>query len=136
MVSRFDEKLPILEGRAKKKTVRLGVCAMGPVADGDKLVWMQVWVWQQNGKKVVAASGTGGEHLGAHERSPREKLPFTSEKGWMIQTQLEKDSEQFTRGKPALAMALAVVEHADGSRDVQEWSQAVAISARRGYRPK
>ena len=128
MVSRFDEVLPILED--EPGGVRLGVCAMGPVADGDKLTWMRVWVWQHDGKRVAAASGTSGEHLGG-AKSSNEKLPFTPKKGWMIQTELEPGSQQFSAGKPALAMAMAMVKHADGSKGVEQWSQAVAISG--GY---
>jgi hypothetical protein len=128
MVSKFDEVLPILKDKAGG--ARLGVCAMGPVADGDKLTWMRVWVWQQAGKRVAAASGTSGEHLGGRTSS-KEKLPFTDKKGWMIQTELEPGSQQFSAGKPALAMAMAMVKHADGSKGVEQWSQAVAISG--GY---
>jgi len=130
MVSRFEETLPILTGKAPKG-VRLGACAMGPVADGDKLTWMRVWVWQLNGNKVAASSGTSGEHLGGPKKTKREKLPFTPEKGWMIQTQLEPGSAQFAKGKPALATALAIVEHADGSTGVEHWSQAVSMRALR-----
>jgi hypothetical protein len=54
--------------------LRLGVCAMGPVGDGDKVHAMRVWVSQQVGDRVVAASGEGGEHLGSHPPSPKEKL--------------------------------------------------------------
>lgn len=125
MVSKFREVLPILEGEAG---LRLGVCAMGPVAEGDELTWMRVWVWQQDGERVVAASGTSGEHLGAHPVAESENLPFTAEKGWMIQTELEPGSEQFSGGKPALAMAMALVNHPDGTRDVEQWSQAVSVS--------
>ena len=129
MVSRFDEVLPVLED--DPGGARLGVCAMGPVADGDKLTWMRVWVWQQDGKRVAAASGTSGEHLGGRRRSSKEKLPFTGKKGWMIQTELEPGSQQFSAGKPALANAMALVEHADGTKSVEQWSQAVSISG--GY---
>jgi hypothetical protein len=126
MVSKFDETLPILRGKARKGR-RLGACAMGPVAPGDKLTWMRVWVWQLNGKKIAVSSGTSGEHLGGPRRTPREKLPFTPAKGWMIQTELEPGSEQFAKGKAALATALAIVEHDDGSTGVEHWSQAVKM---------
>jgi hypothetical protein len=130
MVSRFDEKLPILAGRAPKG-VRLGVCAMGPVAEGVKLTWMRVWVWQLNGDKVAASSGTSGKHVGGPRKSRREKLPFTAGKTWMIQTELEPGSDEFAKGKAALATALAMVEHEDGSTGVEHWSQAVSLRALR-----
>lgn len=101
---------------------------MGPVAPGDKLLWMRVWVWQQDEGHLAASSGTSGVHLGGHGRDEKEDLPFLPDKGWMIQTELEKHSQQFVEGKPALAMAMAIVEHdRDNSRDVETWSQAVMV---------
>jgi hypothetical protein len=78
---------------------------MGPVAPGDTLNWMRVWVWQQDGERVAASAGTSGEHLGGHDPSERERIPFTEDREWMIQTELEPGSEQFSDQKPALAMA-------------------------------
>jgi hypothetical protein len=127
MVSKFRETLPILDGPADDPAVRLGVCAMGPVAPGDRLTWMRVWVWQQVSDRVAASSGTSGTHLGSHPVSDMEQIPFTDKIGWMIQTELEPGSEQFVGGEPALANAMALVEHADGTRDVEQWSQAVTI---------
>ena len=100
---------------------------MGPVADGDEITWMRVWLWQQDGKKLAACFGTSGKHPGAHPLAPTERLPFKSKKDWMIQTQLEPGSKQFSKGKPALAMAMAMVKHSDGSTGVEHWSQAVMV---------
>jgi hypothetical protein len=108
---------------------------MGPVADGDQLTWMRVWIWQQDGAKIAASAGTSGEHLGAHAVAASEHLPFKAEKGWMIQTQLEPGSEQFTKGKPALAIAMALVKHADGSTGVDTWSQAVMVREPAAHHP-
>lgn len=130
MYSKFREELPILDG---DEALRLGVCAMGPVADTDTLTRMRVWVWQVDGEKVAASSGISGEHLGAHPLSPREQLPFTSAKGWMVQTELEPGSAQFSEGKPALAMALALVTAADGTNDVLQWNQAVMVAGHRNH---
>lgn len=124
MLSKFEEVLPILE----EPGLRLGVCAMGPVAEGDEISWMRVWVWQQDGTKIAASSGTSGEHFGAHPLAPSERLPFTPKEGWMIQTELEPGAEQFSGGKPALAMAMALVNHSDGTSDVEQWNQAVSVS--------
>jgi hypothetical protein len=131
MVSRFKAVLPILKSEAGQ---RFGLCAMGTVADGDELTWMRVWLWQQDGKKVAASFGTSGEHPGNHPLAPTERLPFKSRKGWMIQTELEPGSKQFSKGKPALAMAMALVKHSDGSTDVETWSQAVTV-AKQELRP-
>jgi hypothetical protein len=130
MLSRFREVLPILEGDAG---LRLGVCAMGRVADGDQLTSMQVWVWQVDGEKVAASAGKGGEHVGGHPLAPSEQPPYTAEKGWMVQTELEPGSVQFSEGKPALAMAMALVTHADGTTDVDQWNQAVMVAERRPH---
>jgi hypothetical protein len=126
VVSKFDETLPIITGRPRKGT-RLGLCAMGPVADGDKLTFMRVWIWQQDGAKVAASTGTSGTHIGGPKEVPREKPPFVPKRGWMVQTELEPGSKQFSTGKPALAMALAMVKRPDGSTDVEHWSQAVVV---------
>jgi hypothetical protein len=101
---------------------------MGPVAPGDTLTWMRVWVWQQDGDRLAVSAGTSGEHLGGHDPSEREQIPFTNAREWMIQTELEPGSDQFTEGEPALAMAMAMVER-DGDRDVETWSQAVMVGS-------
>jgi hypothetical protein len=126
----FDDPLPVLrpnhhdgEGGPAR---RLGVCAMGPVAPGETLISVQAWVFQTAGTKVVAASGTGGKHVrGAHPLAKEDRPPFQGR--WMAQTALEKGSDQFVKGKPALAVAMAIVERGDGSRDIEYWTQAVAV---------
>lgn len=128
MVSKFRERLPILQGNSVASGRPLGVCAMGPVAPGDTLTWMRVWVWQQDGDRLAVSAGTSGAHLGGHDPSEREQIPFTNAREWMIQTELEPGSDQFTEGEPALAMAMAMVER-DGDRDVETWSQAVMVGS-------
>lgn len=126
MVSKFRERLPLLKGTANPSGRKLGVCAMGPVAPGDEITWMRVWLWQKSSKRLAVCAGTSGDHLGGRRESPKEKLPFTDKREWMIQTELEPGSKQFAKGKPALAMAMAIIER-DGSQDVETWSQAVMI---------
>jgi hypothetical protein len=105
----------------------MSVCAMGPVAKGDTLESMEVWVWQQRDDGVALSTGKAGVHLGGPRRSPREKLPFSADKGWMVQTALSKGSKQFKKGEPALAMAIAVVTRKNGDKDVEHWMQGVSI---------
>ena len=64
-VSRFDEHLPLL---LDDKGEQVGICLMGPVGNGETLVWMSGWAWQQDGENVVAAStGDAGVPVkGAH----------------------------------------------------------------------
>jgi hypothetical protein len=130
MLSRFNTSLPVLE-RPDDPDVRLGVCAMGPVADGDQLTWMRVWVFQHTDASVAAAVGTSGKHLGGHPMVDEERPPFAG--SWMIQTKLEPGSEPFAPNKPALATAMALVTHADGSKDVEHWSQAVTVRGSSGH---
>jgi hypothetical protein len=106
---------------------------MGQVAEGDELTSMQIWVWQVDGGKVRAAAGKGNAHPGKHPLAAKEELPFVTERGWMVQTELEPGSEQFSEGKPALAMAMAIVKHADGSTDVDQWNQSVLVKGRRHH---
>jgi hypothetical protein len=131
MYSKFEEELPILDG---PENLRLGICAMGPVAATDTITSMQVWAWQVTGGKVAISSGVAGTHPGAHALVPIEELPFTEAKGWMVQTKLEPGSSQFVEGKPARAMALAQVTNADGTElDVLEWHQAVLVKGHRNH---
>lgn len=127
MLSKFNDTLHLLAGPPIDPDDTLSVCAMGGVQEGDELSWMRVWVWQQIGDNRAASTGLSGQHLGGHEVSKKEKLPFTSKLGWMIQTKLEPGSAQFVPGKAAQAMALALVTHADQTSEVQQWNEGVVI---------
>jgi hypothetical protein len=125
-----DEELEALAAAGLNPELPLSVCAMGPVPPGDEIISMRVWVWQQTDDQVAASAGNGGVHLGGHAPAPSEKLPFKAP-DWMIQTQLEPGSEQFSEGKPALATAMALVRR-DGTLEIDLWSQAVMIGAHDG----
>jgi hypothetical protein len=122
--SKFFEQLPVL----KDGTSQVGVCAMGPIGDGDKLIWMRAWVWQQDGEKLAAAAGEAGQHVpGAHPLTPEQEPPFEAPKPrWMVQTKLEAESENFSLQKPALVQAIALVENG-GARTIVQWGQAVTL---------
>jgi hypothetical protein len=122
--SRFFEQLPVLKDGNKQ----VGVCVMGPIGDGDKLIWMRAWVWQQDGENVAASAGNAGEHVkGAHRLAAEDKPPFAAPKErWMVQTKLEPESADFNVKKPVLVQAIALVENA-GDRNILQWSQAVAL---------
>jgi hypothetical protein len=126
--SKFFEVLPIL----RDENAQLGVCAMGPVGDDDDIIWMRVWVWQQDGDNVAASAGNAGDHVpGAHKLDEDEDVPpFTHKKHkqWMVQTKREKESAEFKAEKPALVQAMALVER-DGERNIVQWGQAVALRA-------
>jgi hypothetical protein len=123
--SKFDDSLPILTPRPADPS-SLSVCAMGDVAEGDEIIAMRVWIWQEADGQVAASAGKGGDHLGGHDAVPEETPPFRDR--WMIQTQLEEGSPQFAPGKPALATAMALLRHGkDGPLDVEHWSTAVMI---------
>jgi hypothetical protein len=122
--SKFFEELPLL----KDGTNQVGVCAMGPIGDGDTLIWMRAWVWQQDGDNLAAAAGNAGEHVpGAHPLSQDQEPPFAAPKPrWMVQTKLEPESADFTHEKPALVQAIALVENG-GARTIVQWGQAVKL---------
>jgi hypothetical protein len=122
--SRFDEELPVLMDGNKQ----VGVCAMGPIGDGEKLVWMRVWAWQQDEDSVPASDGNAGVHVpGAHQLKPEQKPPFEApEAKWMVQTGLAKDSPDYNLDKPVLVQAIALVEKA-GQSEIVQWSQAVGL---------
>jgi hypothetical protein len=125
-ISRFFEVLPCLRDN---QGVQVGVCAMGPIGTGDRLIWMRVWVWQQDGNVVIASSGNSGDHVhGAHPLKGDQMPPFAApETQWMVQTGFEPTSgQEYDVGKPALAQALALVER-DGEQAIVQWSQAVAL---------
>src|SRR5262245_41710594 len=124
--SKFFEVLPVLRD---PQGSQVGVCAMGPIGTGDSLIWMRVWVWQQDGNAVVASSGNAGDHIhGAHPLRQDQMPPFAApEAQWMVQTGFEPISGQaYDVGKPALAQALALVEN-NGERNIVQWGQAVSL---------
>jgi hypothetical protein len=103
-----------------------GPLAQGPVPDGDELTWMQVWIFQNYGRaRTAIAWGT------SKYDAPRqaERPPFRG--SWRVPTELERNSDPFSPGKPALATAIALVKHDDGTKEVDWWSEAVTIAAPR-----
>jgi hypothetical protein len=89
---------------------------MGP-AKGENLLSMHVWVFQNLESGLALASG-----------DKREQPVFTEipEPRWKVRTVLDPESEQFVVGKPAAAVAIALVRRDNGT-DVHQWSQAVEI---------
>jgi hypothetical protein len=130
--SQFFEELPLL----KDGTAQVGVCAMGPIGDGDTLIWMRAWVWQQDGDSVAASAGNAGEHVpGAHPLGPDQEPPFAAPKQrWMVQTKLEPESADFNHDKPALVQAIALVENG-GARNIVQWGQAVKLREPQHHNP-
>ena len=122
--SKFFEELPLL----KDADDQVGVCAMGPIGDGDKLIWMRAWVWQQDRDNLAASAGEAGRHVpGAHPLTDEQKPPFEAPKPrWMVQTKLEQESADFNTAKPALVQAIALVENG-GTRTIVQWGQAVTL---------
>jgi hypothetical protein len=93
-----------------------GPCAMGPT-DGESIHSMHVWVFQNVDGGVALASG-----------DTRKQPVFGSDQGerWRVATALDPQSKEFNVGKPAVAVAIAIVGDGSGS-DVRQWSQAVSI---------
>jgi len=132
-VSRFDEELPLLWNEHHKQ---VGLCVMGPVGAGDRLVWMSAWAWQQqDGDKIAASTGDAGVQVpGARTLRPKDKPPFKAPNRpkWMVQTGFRKGSARFDPEMPVLVQAMALMEVA-GQRAIFQWSQAVRI--KHGYEP-
>jgi hypothetical protein len=126
-VSRFDEHLPLL---LDDKGDQVGICLMGPIGNGETLVWMSGWAWQQDGDDVVAAStGDAGVPVkGASPLDPNKgEPPFgPGDEKWMIQTGFRDSSAPYDPKKPVLVQALALMEKGNETAIVQ-WSQAVKI---------
>jgi hypothetical protein len=101
--------------------VRHGPCAMGGVAPGDSLTSIHILLVQDAGGRVATATGSS-QRLFRKDRSPERER-----ERWVVNTELEKGSDQFAVGKPAMAMAMAVVKHKDGGIEIDRWSQAVSI---------
>jgi len=103
-------------GKGPPAGTKAGPCAMGPTK-GESLISMHVWVFQHLDSGLALAAGDA-----------REQPEFTTdpEPRWKVRTILDPGSEKFALGKPAVAMAIALVRR-DNTTDVQEWSQAVRI---------
>lgn len=127
-VSRFDEKLPLL---VNNNGEQVGICLMGPVGEGETLVWMSGWAWQQDEANVVAAS-TGDAGVPVEGAGPPEPPipgpPFGPghDKKWMVQTGFREGSAKYDPKKPVLVQALALMQKGNETAMVQ-WSQAVKI---------
>src|SRR5262245_11072122 len=124
--SRFDEELPLLVNDRDKQ---VGICVMGPVGAGDKIVWMSAWAWQQNGDEIAACTGDAGMQVkGARPLRGKDKPPFSApaKPKWMVQAGFRKGSATFNPREPVLVQAIALIEIA-GERAIVQWSQAVDI---------
>jgi hypothetical protein len=125
--SKFFEHLPLL---LDDKGDQIGICLMGPIGNGETLVWMSGWAWQQDGENVVAAStGDAGVQVeGAHKLDPDKDLPpfGPGDQQWMVQTGFRKPSAPYDARKPVLVQALALMQKGNETAIVQ-WSQAVKI---------
>lgn len=120
--SKFDDNLVLSAKDVEFEDatgVRTGPCAMGGVAPGDSLTSIHVLLVQDAGGKVATATGSSQRLFRADRPPERER--------WVVNTELEEGSGQFAVGKPAMAMAMAVVKHEDGGIEIDRWSQAVSI---------
>src|SRR6185503_5230408 len=123
--SRFFEDLPLLEDHQDKQ---VGICLMGPIGEGDNIVWMSGWAWQEDGGKLAASTGDSGKQVkGAHKLGKNDKPPFKAPKPqWMVQTGFRKGSADYNPKKPVLVQVIALVE-LGGQRAIVQWGQAVRI---------
>ena len=115
---KFDEKLPLKSKPPIPGGMRPGPCAMGPAGE-DEMPSMHVWIFQHTDKGAAVASGDNREQQPANRPGPPR---------WRVATGLDPASQKFAPGEPAVAMAMAIVRHEDGSLDVEHWSQAVIVT--------
>jgi hypothetical protein len=93
--------------------------AKGPIASGDVFKWVQVWVYQNPGEGPgAAATGRSGYE------------PTDIRNNWQVDTFLVKGSDQFSPGKPAMAMALALIWRGgkEEQREFYWWTEPIVIS--------
>ena len=121
--SKFDDVLHDEAGRPQVDGHDAGPCAMGPVGDGRTLTCMQVWLFQPEGDGGPAfAVGEDGE--GVLPGDPT--FPATGR--WMVRTGLEEGSARFSTARKATALATAMFTRADGTADMEFWSELVEIT--------
>jgi hypothetical protein len=125
--SRFFEELPLLRDHNGDQ---VGLCLMGPIGNGETLVWMSGWAWQQVDDDVVAAStGDAGVQVpGAHQLDAQKDMPpfGPNHQRWMVQTGFRAQPVDYDPEKPVLVQALALVQRGNDTFMTQ-WSQAVMI---------
>ena len=113
----FDDSLRLpIPTKRQPGGEELGPEAHGPVPEGDKLNWIYVWIIQ---------NGPSGRAAAAYGESPEHGLPFSGT--WETETEMTHDSDEFTPGRPAQASAMALVVHADGTKEVDWWSEPVML---------
>jgi hypothetical protein len=101
-----------------------GPSAEGPVPDGDELIWILVWIFQNtSGEEATKSAAAYGES------SKDDGSPFSGpfKNTWTIETEMAHGSDDFTAGRPAQATAMALVKNQDGSSVVDWWSEPVMM---------
>jgi hypothetical protein len=130
--SKFNDKLPLDKRRPAftdvpdEADIRHGPCAMGPIDPNATLTSVHVLLTQDQGDRVVSATGWSGRLHRAKDPEP----PF--EREWRVITELEEGSEQFVHNKPVRANAMAIVKLDSGETKIEQWSQNVTIIGRSG----
>jgi hypothetical protein len=112
----FNNSLSVPKASPREAGKPPGPLARGPVAEGDEMTWIQVWIFQ-NPRRGRRAAATGTSKWGQR---------FT--KTWRVDTERVDGSDAFSPGKPAMASAMALVERSDGAREVDWWSEAITIA--------
>lgn len=113
----FDNSLRLLVATDSRYILagKPGPLAEGPVADDERMAWIQVWIFQNIGRRAAAATGTSDWSAAPLRRR------------WSTPTELVKGSSDFLTGEPALATALALVRRGSTSKEFYWWSVPVTI---------
>ena len=91
--------------------------ARGPIAPGDVIKWVAVWVLQSPGEgRGAAAAGKSGYNQDIQD-------------DWAVDTFLVKGSDDFSTEEPALAMALALIWRGgvEDRRESYWWTEPVIV---------
>lgn len=92
-----------------------GPSAGGP-APGGTLTWVYVWIIQNGPDGHAAAASGEGDNGGTGFKDT-----------WAIETKMSTPDD-FKRGEPALATAMALVDRGGRDKEVDWWSEAVLIA--------
>ena len=124
---RFDPVLAVHSRSTEQELatagLKAGPCAMGPVPS-DTPTSMHVWVFQHVQGGIALASGD------TRQDPVFETVP---EPRWKVRTLLDPGSPEFELHKPAVAIAIALLD-GGGGKDVLQWSQAVMIEPESPFR--
>lgn len=107
-------RLPDTRGRSANGGTP-GPPAEGPIDSGDVITWIQVWIFQnpRRGRTAAAAGESGWDD--------------EFKRKWHVDTEMVQGSGTFEEGKPAQAMALALIKRGGRTKEFYWWSEPIML---------